>query len=481
VTPASLFNALQRQPRWVGLLLVAIVARLLTFGNPVVHVDESFYFTTARAMLDGALPYVDIWDRKPIGLFLLYLPAAAFGVPLGIWVYQAMALAAVVATAAMIARFADRCGWQRGAMAGAVAYILWLDLLGGAGGQAPVFYNLLMIAAAWVIAPEAPDANARVRLTRGLAAMALVGLALQIKYSVVFEGVFFGLWWMGREWRSSRSVPRVIVGGALLAITSLLPTVAAWGYFAAIGQSETFLYANFRSIAARQPDPMREQLFNLAQIVLITSPLYAAAILAWRREKLGGTRGWLFTWLIAATLGLLAFGSWFDHYALPVLVPLTIAAAGFVDDPRRSPKIAFWVLLLAFIGAQAVTAINRHNRGTSAQFAAVTATIGTGPGCLYVFSGDSMMYSYANRCRLSRYVFPSHLGRVRERGAIGVDQQAEIERILAQRPEIVVVRGKYPGERAELREMVLHRMARDYRLRGSPPLGSGKILVFERR
>jgi hypothetical protein len=481
VIPVSALRALQRQPRWVRLLLVAIVARLLTFGNPIVHVDESFYFTTARAMLGGALPYVDIWDRKPIGLFLLYLPAAAFGVPLGIWVYQAMALAAVVATAAMIARFADRSGWQRGAMAGAVGYILWLDLLGGAGGQAPVFYNLLMIAAAWLIAPSERDAEPGARLRRGLAAMALVGVALQIKYTVVFEGVFFGLWWLWREWRLSRRAPRVLAGGALLAMTALLPTIAAWGYYAAIGQSEAFLYANVRSIAARQPDPLSEQLLNLAQIVLITSPLYAAAILAWRREKAGGVRGWLFAWLIAATLGLLAFGSWFDHYALPVLVPLTIAVAGFVDDPRRSRKIAVGVLVLAFVGAQTTTAINRHNRGTPAQFGAVAATIGTGPGCLYVFSGDSMMYAYSGRCRLSRYVFPSHLGRVRERGAIGVDQQAEIERILAQRPEIVVVRGKYPGERAELRTMVLQKMAVDYRLRGSPPLGSGKILIFERR
>ncbi|MES2096051.1 MAG: hypothetical protein V4459_04775 [Pseudomonadota bacterium] len=481
MTPASLFHALQRQPRWVKLLLVAIVARLLTFGNPVVHVDESFYFTTARAMLGGALPYVDIWDRKPIGLFLLYVPAAAFGVPLGVWVYQAMALAAVVATATFVARFADRCGWRRGAMTGAVAYILWLDLLGGAGGQAPVFYNLLMVAAAGLIAPDERNPDARTRLTRGLAAMALVGVALQIKYSVVFEGCFFGLWWMWREWRLSRSVPHVLPGGAALAAVALLPTVAAWGYYAVIGQSGAFLYANFLSIAARQPDPMREQLLNLAQIVLITSPLYAAAILAWRREKAAGVPGWLFAWLIAATLGLLAFGSWFDHYALPVLVPLTIAAAGFVDDPRRSPKIAYWVLGLAFVGAQATTAINLHNRGTSAQFDGVAATIGTGPGCLYVFSGDSMMYAYSGRCRLSRYVFPSHLGRVRERGAIGVDQQAEIERILALRPEVVAVRGNYPGERAELRALVLQRMARDYRLRGSPPLGNGKILVFERR
>ena len=84
---------LQRLPRWAILLLVAIVARAATFGNPIVHVDEEYYFVTARSMLDGALPYVDIWDRKPIGLFLLYVPAAALGMPFGIWAYQAMALA----------------------------------------------------------------------------------------------------------------------------------------------------------------------------------------------------------------------------------------------------------------------------------------------------------------------------------------------------------------------------------------------------
>ncbi|MBL7439409.1 hypothetical protein INQ32_27005, partial [Escherichia coli] len=61
---------------WVGnpallaalLLVVAVVARAAQFGNPVIQVDDEFYLLTGDRMLHGALPYVDIWDRKPIGL-----------------------------------------------------------------------------------------------------------------------------------------------------------------------------------------------------------------------------------------------------------------------------------------------------------------------------------------------------------------------------------------------------------------------------
>lgn len=475
----AILQPIARLPRWSQLLLVAIIARAATFGNPIVHVDESFYFVTARSMLDGALPYVDVWDRKPIGLFLLYIPAAVFGLPLGIWVYQAMALAAVVATASLIARLADRAGWGRGAMAGAVAYIVWLDLLEGQGGQAPVFYNLLMVGAAVLIAPGERDHDPASRLRRGSAAMVLVGIALQIKYSVIFEGLFFGLWWLWRErLRGSRAVS-MLVGGAMLAVIAIVPTALAWGYYQAIGQGPAFLYANFQSIAERQPDPMLEQLGNLFKIVVITSPLFAAAILAFLRGDRGGIRGWLFAWLAAAVVGLLVFGSWFDHYALPVLVPLCICAAGFADDPRRSPRIAAIVLLVAFLGGEATVVTKRLNRGSPHQFAQVVAAIGRGPGCLYIYSGDPMLYPMSGRCRLSRYVFPSHLGRKRERGAIGVDQQAEIERILSLKPAVVVLRTPYFGERSELRALVIARMAAGYRLKAQVPLGRDSMSVFE--
>lgn len=467
--------------RFLIVLLVAILARLVTFGNPIVHVDEEFYFVTAQAWTHGALPYVDVWDRKPIGLFLVYLPAAALGMPAGIWAYQAMALASLVATALLIARLADRAGWNKGALAGALAYVLWVDFVDGQGGQAPIFYNLLIIAAAVLIAPRPGENTPR---TRGLIAMALVGLALQIKYSVVFEGMFFGLWLLVREWRSGRRWSILPYGAALVAL-AILPTLLAWCAFASIGAGDAWVYANLTSILERNADPLFEQLGNLAKILLITSPLIAATILAvgssGQTPETPALRRWLFTWVIAAAFGLLIFGSWFEHYTLPLMVPLSVCAAGFFGDHRDGRRAVLAVLILAFIGGQIVLISKRFTRGTQAQFTAIADAIGQGPGCLYVYSGETALYPATGRCALTRYLFPSHLGRVRETGAIGVDQPAEIARILALKPEIVVLRPAYRGERADTRALVMADMRAAYRLRAVRPLGNQAIQIFERR
>ena len=472
------------------ILLVAVVARAITFGDPVVHVDEEFYFTTAYAWLHGATPYIDVWDRKPIGLFILYLPAAMFGLKAGIWAYQIMALASLACTAWLIARLAERAGWSKGALAGALAYVLWVDFVDGQGGQAPIFYNLLVIGAAALIMPRADRADREERLLPGFAAMALIGIALQIKYSVIFEGFFFGLWLLWCAWRGGRRWSTLPLGAALV-VTALLPTAIAWFAYHWIGADAAWLYANITSIAARRPDPALEQFGNLAQILLITSPLIAASILAWPpRGDAQPIRYWLFAWLGVAWFGLLVFGSYFEHYALPVLVPLSICAAGFFGDHRNGRRIVLPLLLIGFLGGQTLLVIKRHNRGTAAQFAGVVdaigqgaigpGAIGRGPGCLYVFSGESMLYPASGRCALTRYFFPSHLGRLREEGAIGVDQRAEIERILALKPEIVVFRPPYLGERAELREMAIGEMRRHYRLRAIRPLGAQAIEIYER-
>ena len=474
-------SASTARQRLAIILLVAIVARAITFGDPVVHVDEEFYFTTAYAWLHGATPYIDVWDRKPIGLFILYLPAAMFGLKAGIWAYQAMALASLVGTAWLIERFARRAGWDRGALAGALVYVLWVDFVDGQGGQAPVFYNLLVIGAAALIAPRRDDAGEGERLLPGFAAMALMGIALQIKYSVVFEGLFFGLWLLWRAWQGGRRWS-IVPLGAGLAATALLPTIAAWFAYHRIGADAAWLYANITSIAARRPDPALEQFGNLMKILLITSPLIAACVLAWRSRGTADRpiRAWLFAWLGVAWLGLLIFGSYFEHYALPVLVPLSICAAGFFGDHRNGRRIVLPLLLIGFLGGQTLLIIKRHNRGTLEQFNEVVGAIGHGPGCLYVFSGESMFYPASGRCALTRYLFPSHLGRVREQGAIGVDQQAEVERILALKPEIVVFRPPYFGERAALRAMAMGEMRLHYRLRATRPLGAQAIEIYER-
>ncbi len=95
-----------------------------------------------------------------------------------------------------------------GATAGALFYILGLNFADGQGGQAPVFYTLGTTAAVWLILPRAGDRPSEPRrMGRAVLALLLVGIALQIKYSVLLEGMFFGLWLLWREWQLGRPVP----------------------------------------------------------------------------------------------------------------------------------------------------------------------------------------------------------------------------------------------------------------------------------
>lgn len=476
-----------RLPRWLVFACVALAARVFTFGNPTLHVDETIYLEIADAMLHGAVPYVDVWDRKPIGLFLLYAVPAALGVPAAIWAYQALAFICVTLTAVGIARLAECAGWRKGATWAGVAYIIWLGLLEGQGGQAPVFYNLLMVGAVMLAMPRTgDDARPGQRFWLGLAAMALVGLAIQVKYSVLFEGFYLGLWLMWREWRSGRSLVGIMPLAAIWSTVALLPTGLAYGVFAVMGHGEAFLFANFTSIGARQPDPLLEQLWNLTKIVLITSPLVAMSVLTWRlphhSNDAGAMRRYLFGWLLTAAFGVLIFGSWFDHYALPLLVPLSVCAAGFIGDHKDGRRWALPALALFFVGSHVLMAKKMHDRGYTAEYARLVEAVGRGPGCMYVYSGPSLLYTHSGRCRATSYIFPSHLSRLRESGAIGVESDDEIRRIFAEeKPEIVVMRPPYRGEYTAMRRLVLREMARNYAAPQRVELGWLQISVYRRR
>src|ERR1700712_1739553 len=133
-------NAIERLTGWrllALLTLIAIVVRWQTFGNPVGGFDEQFYLVVGDRMLQGAIPYVDIFDRKPIGLFLIFWFIRLLGGE-GTIQTQIIACLFVVVTAMLIHRLARRIAPAGGALASSVAYILWLNFLEGEGSQAPV-------------------------------------------------------------------------------------------------------------------------------------------------------------------------------------------------------------------------------------------------------------------------------------------------------------------------------------------------------
>jgi hypothetical protein len=463
----------------LSILVIAVLARAITFGNPVVHVDEQFYFATARAMWNGAVPFVDVWDRKPIGLFLVYMLPARVGLPWGIVAYQLLALLSLVATAGLVTRMAQRAGWQAGALFGGVAYVLWPNLLEGQGGQSPIFYNLLLAGAASLIM-----GGGAARFRTAAPALLVVGLAMQIKYSVVFEGVFFGLWCMAARWRRDRSLAGVVAFGAVLAALALVPTVVVGACYWAAGRFDAFWFANFTAITLRRANPFINQYTDLLGMVAIVSPLLSMAVLALaetRRRGFTDGQAFAFGWLGASVFGVAVFGTWFIHYALPIIVPGAVCAAGVIERSAAARRWALICLLAVAIGGQVLLVAKRVGRGSASEFYALARSVNAMPGCLFVYSGPPMLYAASDRCRPTRFTFPTQLSRDREMGAIGADQASELRRIRATRPATVVMRPPYEGERPEIHAEMEDALRRDYVLRAEQRLGSETIRVFSLR
>ena len=420
------------------MLMAALLIRAWDFGNPVIHVDEQYYLLVGDRLWHGAIPYLTIWDRKPIGLFLLFGAIRALPGD-GILAYQVIAMLFAAATAWVVAQGARKVGGGIvGSLAASIAYLLWLSLLGGRGGQAPVFYNL-PVAIAGVLALNLPTLVAMQRrgdiVRQGAVACLLLGLAIQIKYTALFEGIGIGLLYAWHLHRAGAARPHVLAAATLWAILGALPTLAVLGWYAALGGAalQAFWFANVTSIALRPPYPIDQLAMRLLGIAAQLLPLAIAGVLAWR--KLGTVRSpaWLVAagWLAAALVGFLSIGTFFDHYALPLLAPLAIVAAPALDRWRRWSGVGLLLAAVLLIvervaapddapGARAVGAVVRANAAEE-----------LGRGCPYVFIGDTVTYLLGRACLPTAYAFPNFLAYTTEQGATGIDEAAEVRRILA--------------------------------------------------
>jgi hypothetical protein len=469
---------------WVALAILAVAAlglRAWDFGNPVIHVDEQFYLLVGARLWDGAVPYLDIWDRKPVGLFLLYALAAAMPGN-GILAYQAMACAAAIATAFVVHRIALAIGARpSGAIAAALAYLVWLSLLGGRGGQAPVFYNLLPAFALYLLVDCANrKASPRRIVAGGLVACLACGVAIQIKYTAAVEGAFVGMAACWLLWRSGAQATTLAAAGAAWALAGLAPTLAVAAAYRAVSPAgfDAFWFANFASIALRPGYPVEQLAMRLLGIVAQLSPLIACTALGWRRWRDADPAILLVQgWLIAATIGFLSIATFFDHYALPLVAPLAVSAATAFG---RRPRARIGALGLGVALVLAERAFVPDDAAAARRVAEIVAANSQGD-CPYVFIGDTITYHLAGACLPTTHVFPNLLAYATEQGATGIDEAAEVRRILARRPPVIVTstrrldiwnRGSIDALKIALG---------DYRLIHSAPRSNWQTLVYLRR
>ncbi|MDP4575808.1 glycosyltransferase family 39 protein [Qipengyuania sp. G39] len=468
----------------LAIVATALVARLPWFGFPIAGYDEQLYSLIGQAITQGALPFVDVWDRKPIGLFALFAAAHALGGS-GPEAYQALALLFTVGGGWLTAVLARPLVDRATAAGSGMLYVLLMSVYGSASGQSEAFHVPLMLAMAVLVSdPAHPNA-----IRRALVAMLIGGLALQVKYTVAPQCAMFGLWALWGQYRRGASKARLVVLGAAFLALGLLPTTLVALYYALAGHWDGFFFANFLSFFDRAPSGAgrlhKDLLVGLVPLaVLAGGGLYAATRLTPPRDS--PHYAYIALWFVACLATAFLPGTVYRYY-FAALVPASVLLALPLLDrtgPARWGPLALVVAgAFALVGPLSLLDEVRQRAADYDRFAATVAQSSeNSDACIFVFDGPSSLYRLADSCLPSRFVYPDHLNNALERDALGISQEGEVARILATRPPVIVTADTpLTPQNEEAKALVLGYIDRNYSELAEIEIGDRTIRAWELR
>jgi dolichyl-phosphate-mannose-protein mannosyltransferase len=211
---------------WVAWLLIALCAiQILTFS---FGRDQSIYALVGEGLLHGKMPYRDLWDFKPPGIFFVYaLARGLFG--RGMVAIRVLEVAGMVASVFGFMRLAETfCGRRRaGLIGGAVAALIQAELEFWHTAQPEVFGGYLTLAAL-LLATSAPHPRRRVWAWLGTGL--LFGLAFLFKPPLGGGAFVCGAYLAKREQQRTDSTPRALLTMGIVGASAVLPILlcAAW-------------------------------------------------------------------------------------------------------------------------------------------------------------------------------------------------------------------------------------------------------------
>lgn len=208
---------------WAVIAFCSIQILTFSFGR-----DQGIYAVVGDGVLHGKMPYKDLWDFKPPGIFLVYaLAQGLFG--------RAMVSIRILEVAGLIAsvfgfmRLAETFFERRvaGLMGGAVAALLLAELEFWHTGQPEVFGGYLTTAALVLTTLPVP---ARRRIWIWFGVGALFGLAFLFKPPLGGGAIVCAAYLATREQQRSGSSERALYTLLAIGASALAPIAlcAAW-------------------------------------------------------------------------------------------------------------------------------------------------------------------------------------------------------------------------------------------------------------
>ena len=474
---------------------------MVSWPISLIDFDEYAFILAAREILWGHLPYTTLFDNKPVGgSAVLALVMAVFGQTLiAIRVFGA---ACVLATAIILDQIVHAFSIRRiEAFGAALLYVAFSTALHGLATMLEVVLAPFTCAGVLLLARYALQSTAREHRRADAQSAWLVfasglafGIAIWIKtVPIVPAAVLGGAALLYALIIRGMSFARTFVHGILFAIGVILPTALTVAVYARAGELAEFAYSNygFMRIYVNKP-PLVVAAAKLVAVLVELWPLtLAAAIGLWLdlrdlfvRRRLSLLAGTSYLWLAAELVASIAPLQMFPHYFLAIIPPLAVLAARMsarcamaiataVNRPRAFAAlilIAALVPVLPTEWANAVTVFGRPDAQRESSRIA-SALMPPSDRSLLVLSYEFMAdYFFTGAPLPGRVAIPAHLFGPQSRLS-GTDPMAELNRILANNPQIILIDDTSFGRDVspEVREVIAAKLACCYRQAAALP------------
>ena len=405
----------------IPLAVLAVLALLPGLLGP--SLDAAVFSVVGQRLANGELPYAQVFDHKPPGLYLLIGLGDLLGGPLGAWrVSWLISVAAAALTGVLVADTLRLLGWRRlawlcGGLCTALLASFPLALGGGLGETVAV-----LPAAAAVRLGAAGSVGSRRSFAIGALAAGAAAISLQAVPALFAVLVIAALNSdRGRRAAAERTLGMAWIGvGAASVMSALVILLGSAGATGAAVQAVIGYNRAFAGLAGLD-DPMAGQAMHA---VLVLAPLLVPAVIglpatlshADRRPVAIGA----LTWIALSTALVVVQGRLELHYLSLIVPPLALLApAGFVLHLRGGHgvvargaivagllAVAFSISTLVSTSETAMALDARAAEAERSQAVAGWVSANTPPDArIFVWGNEPSVYLDADRAPASAFVY----------------------------------------------------------------------------
>ncbi|MEM8909104.1 MAG: glycosyltransferase family 39 protein, partial [Bacteroidota bacterium] len=418
--------------------------RFHTFIPITLDRDEATYAVFADHLLSGSELYKDIQDIKPPGIFFIYCGIQLlFGK--SILAIRLMSILVVSSAAFFLYCFKRNQGFDPiSSLLTGLIYMLMFNYFFGLSGNTELYFTwffslgLLLFQSA---------KNAGGYFFSGL----IIGFGFIVKQHIAFDFAALGLFFLISLVKEQK-FRKKFWSMTLMVIGFILPYFFVHLYFYFNGNWDYYYYVTY--VAPNNYSSSHEVLailkFNFIAMALYL-PFIVMGVLAWRQSHLNFSFKLLIVLLL--TFDLLAVnltGKPFKHYLLQLAIPISLVAGeafqiSFFKRLFTKQSIQRLVIGLTLFYAVTMGVIYRYFRFDTAKELVHFFEDRMKPeDTLYAADSPTILYWYYDKRSPTKYVhstlmvFPHHIEE------LGIDIEAELNKIFSQRPTYVILSDRYP-------------------------------------